>query len=604
MKLSILKPNTQPDCHNPNLEPLQFLARVIISPRSQLQPKSLPLFSFTLQLHKATAVREMALAEFEIIATCDNKSGIALNGRQPWRAPSAASRFDELTAGSGRNVLIMGRGAFEAMPAEVRPLPGRQTIVVSSKMPTSTEYVVVRSFRSALEHCAMLRNHYDRIFVVGGGKIFHQAAVTWRHLCTTLHLLKLKIDYRCDQFFPLDSFRGKGYPVAEQITSEFVYSVIKVKHTHPECMYLDLLREAIEHGEECNRERTGVGTRRLTARTLRFDLSKTAAGDPSSQAKAEAIFPLLTTKRVNFSHIAAELLWFIAGETSAKVLERLGTKIWNANTSLDALAGRGLHGYTEGQAGPIYGWQWRRFGAPWDPLRDGIEGTDVDPVGFVHVDEDEDAADEGTDVGDAEDDHEEAEAEEDEAVEEDEDEPEEEEEPELEEDVAEVAPSAEGIDQLAAVIDSIIRDPHSRRHLVTAWNPNQLDQMALPPCHFAFQFMVSGDGRFLDIVVTMRSADLFLGVPYNIASYSLLLLAVAHITRLHPREVVLNMGDCHVYETHIPQAQKQLERTPLPFPRVVFRRPSALTDIDDFAMESFELRGYQAHGRLAAEMAV
>ncbi len=156
------------------------------------------------------------------------------------------------------------------------------------------------------------------------------------------------------------------------------------------------------------------------------------------------------------------------------------------------------------------------------------------------------------------------------------------------------------IDQLGDVIGRIKKSPDSRRLIVTAWNPADVDKMALPPCHCLFQFYVAG-GK-LSCQLYQRSADIFLGVPFNIASYALLTHMVAHVTGLKPGEFIHTLGDAHLYLNHLEQADEQLKREPLPLPRLVMKRE--VKAIDDFRFEDFEIAGYQSHPHIAAPVAV
>ncbi|MCY1158323.1 MAG: thymidylate synthase [Citricoccus sp.] len=163
-------------------------------------------------------------------------------------------------------------------------------------------------------------------------------------------------------------------------------------------------------------------------------------------------------------------------------------------------------------------------------------------------------------------------------------------------------PSPDGgqIDQIAKVVESLRTNPDSRRHVVTAWNPAEVDQMALPPCHALFQFYVA-DGR-LSCQLYQRSADLFLGVPFNIASYALLTVMMARQTGLEPGEFVWTGGDCHIYSNHVDQVREQLGRTPYPYPRLRLNRQPE--DIFSYAYEDFELVDYQHHPTIKAPIAV
>jgi len=259
----------------------------------------------------------------------------------------------------------------------------------------------------------------------------------------------------------------------------------------------------------------------------------------------EGQFPLLTTKRIFHRGVFEELAFFIGGETDTKRLEAKGVGIWKANTSREFLDKRALD-YPEGVMGPMYGYQWRFFGRPYVPPRsfDGGNGPRRDAV-------------------DAE---------------------------------------SRGADQLKDVIEAIKTDPHSRRHVVSAWNPLQQHEMVLAPCHVVMQFNVSGDGKKLDCILFQRSGDMFLGVPFNIASYAALTYLVAHLTGLKPRKLVHTIGDAHVYTTHVDAVHRQLQRTPRPPPQLAI--DPAVRSLDDVSAASFVLSGYDPHPAIKAEMAI
>ena len=162
------------------------------------------------------------------------------------------------------------------------------------------------------------------------------------------------------------------------------------------------------------------------------------------------------------------------------------------------------------------------------------------------------------------------------------------------------APDGRSIDQIAQVVEAIRTNPNSRRHIVSAWNPADVDDMALPPCHCLFQFHVA-DGR-LSCQLYQRSADIFLGVPFNIASYALLTMMVAQVTGLKPGEFIHTLGDAHLYLNHLEQADIQLQRTPKPLPRMELN--PEVRSLFDFVYEDFRLVGYEAHPHIKAEVAV
>ncbi len=161
-------------------------------------------------------------------------------------------------------------------------------------------------------------------------------------------------------------------------------------------------------------------------------------------------------------------------------------------------------------------------------------------------------------------------------------------------------PDGGEIDQISKVVESLRKKPDSRRHIVSAWNPAEVERMALPPCHLLFQFYVAGGS--LSCQMYQRSADLFLGVPFNVASYALLTLMMAQVTRLQPGELVLTFGDAHLYLNHLEQAREQLARAPRAFPRM--RLNAAVKELLDFRYEDFTLETYDPHPAIKAPIAV
>ena len=261
--------------------------------------------------------------------------------------------------------------------------------------------------------------------------------------------------------------------------------------------YLDYLEYILRNGVE-KKDRTGTGTLSVFGYQMRFNLSEG--------------FPVVTTKKLHLRSIIHELLWFIRGETNIEYLKQNGVSIWNEWSD------------AEGELGPIYGKQWRRW-----------EGTD----GRV-------------------------------------------------------------IDQLSNVIEQIKTNPDSRRLIVSAWNVGELERMALAPCHLLFQFYVAR-GR-LSCQLYQRSADSFLGVPYNITSYSLLTAMIAKQCGLEAFEFIWTGGDCHIYSNHVEQVKLQLSREPYPPPRLVIKRKP--DSIFDYKFEDFELLDYQSHPHISAPVAV
>lgn len=261
--------------------------------------------------------------------------------------------------------------------------------------------------------------------------------------------------------------------------------------------YLDLLATILEKGIEKS-DRTGTGTLSYFGYQMRFDLAEG--------------FPLLTTKKLHTRSIFYELLWMLRGDTNIRYLHDHGVTIWDEWAD------------ENGDLGPVYGQQWRRWAAP-----DG-----------------------------------------------------------------------QIIDQIAAVVKQIRETPDSRRLMVSAWNPADVDQMALPPCHAFFQFYVA-DGK-LSCQLYQRSADVFLGVPFNIASYALLTSMIAQVCGLQPGTFIHTLGDAHLYSNHLEQARLQLTRTPYPLPTLELN--PAVRNLDDFTYEDIRVLNYQAHPHIKADVAV
>ncbi|WP_298907584.1 thymidylate synthase [uncultured Psychrobacter sp.] len=277
--------------------------------------------------------------------------------------------------------------------------------------------------------------------------------------------------------------------------------------------YLDLLQHVLTHGTEKG-DRTGTGTLSHFGAQLRFDL---ADG-----------FPLLTTKKVHFKSIVYELFWFLSGSTHVDYLQENNVRIWNEWATAEQTA---RFNRPAGDLGPIYGHQWRNYGAT--KREDGSYEND-------------------------------------------------------------------GVDQISQVIEQIKNNPNSRRLIVSGWNPAEAEQVALPPCHTLFQFFVA-DNK-LSCQLYQRSADLFLGVPFNIASYALLTHMVAQVCGLEVGEFVWTGGDCHIYQNHREQVELQLTRELYSLPTLTLNPD--VTDIFAFNYDDISVDGYESHPAIKAKVAV
>ncbi len=277
--------------------------------------------------------------------------------------------------------------------------------------------------------------------------------------------------------------------------------------------YHELLRALLERGRERS-DRTGTGTLGLFGWQLRMDLRDG--------------FPLLTTKKLHTKSIIEELLWFLRGDTHVASLQAAGVKIWDEWATAEQTA---RFGREPGDLGPVYGHQWRNYGATRQP--DGTYASD-------------------------------------------------------------------GVDQITRVLAQLKTNPNSRRLIVTGWNPSEAEEVALPPCHTLFQFYVQ-EGA-LSCQLYQRSADVFLGVPFNIASYALLTQMIAHVSGFVPGEFVHTFGDVHLYKNHLEQARLQLTREPRALPRL--RLDPSVKSLFEFRAEHITLDGYDPYPHIKAEVSV
>jgi thymidylate synthase len=257
-------------------------------------------------------------------------------------------------------------------------------------------------------------------------------------------------------------------------------------------------------------------------------------------------FPLITSKKVFFRGIVEELLWFLKGSTNANELKEKNVNIWNGNSKREYLDSVGLQDYEEGELGPVYGWQWRMFGKKYIPNKLNDSTEDFPELG--------------------------------------------------------------GADQVKYVITELLME-NSRRAVLSAWNPVDLNIMALPPCHILYIFNKTKDG--LCCHLTMRSSDLFLGLPFNIASCALLTQIIAHLLHMKSSEICLSLCDAHIYEEHIDQVKKQIDLEIYDSPRVIIEKaaPDIESSVDDkikwiesLTYNDFTLVNYKSHDKLPAIM--
>jgi thymidylate synthase len=484
----------------------------------------------------------------------------------PWcRIPDDLQFFKSITTGlkSDSNIVIMGKNTFASLAHN--PLPDRINIIVSKSMYSQNKtiqnspkhYHICPSLDEAVQLGRQLRP-FGSIFIIGGISIIEEALTNF-YISGGIYVTKIggeiikyinqektiKINYKIPDYLSR-VYYGIPHPIE---TNEY-----KVKWEYYDRIELadELVTNTFKYQRLLKNENEYLDLMKKLVdkhkndpeKKLRIDRTNTGTISLFGQSLRLDVsnsFPLLTTKRVFWKGVVEELLWFLSGSSDTKLLEQKGINIWKGNTSRDFLDSKGLDEYREGELGPGYGWQWRTFNKTYITL-DTMDLLKED--GFID--------------------------------------------------------KRKGIDQIQEAIDTIKKDPTSRRILVSAWNPSQLNEMALPPCHFSFQFYVDNDK--LSILVNMRSSDVFLGLPFNIASYSLLLYMVCHLTNKKPNEVIFMLGDTHIYSNHINQCEEQLKRTPRTPPVLNIKRK--VNSINDFKFDDFEIMGYNPYPTIKAEMAV
>jgi thymidylate synthase len=281
-----------------------------------------------------------------------------------------------------------------------------------------------------------------------------------------------------------------------------------------EYLYLGELEKILKFGDE--RQCRNSITKSIFGIRMVFDLT-------------DNTIPIITTKKMSIKTIIKELLWFISGDTNNETLNKQGVHIWDGNSKRDEDSNE--YNLNDNDLGPIYGFQWRHWGANYTNCHDNYENK--------------------------------------------------------------------GIDQLQECINSIKNSPASRRMMVSAWNVSDIKKMALPPCHSLFQWYVSSNNE-LSLQLYQRSGDMFLGVPFNILSYSLLVHMVAHLTNLKPGKFIHIIGDAHIYENQYHAVNLQLQRKPFEFPKLNIRRK--VESIDDFKLDDFEILKYECHDAIKVGM--
>lgn len=308
-----------------------------------------------------------------------------------------------------------------------------------------------------------------------------------------------------------------------------------ITRSHEEYQYLKLLKKLLKEGSS-HSDRTGTGTSRLWGEKMSFDLTN-------------GVIPLYTTKKISLRLIVEELVWFFSGSTNVKLLQEKKVHIWDGNGSTEECQ---KFGRVEGDLGPIYGHQWRNFGASKRDVPLSEDFWSVENSRWVNKSYNDD-----------------------------------------------------GYDQLKYVVETIQNNPNSRRILLSGWNPFEADKTNPPPCHTFYQFQV--DNGKLNGSLYLRSNDIFLGNAFNVSSLAIWVHLMAKVTNLEPGKIVMTMADAHLYNDHREQAMEQINRVPYPFPEVKINERlngTGLSGLLSARIEDIELLNYNSHGSIKAKMSI
>ena len=502
--------------------------------------------------------------KIELICAVDSKWGISKSGKIPWNIPIDTNYFQDVTKRISRdddpvtmkNVVIMGRNTWECLPLQSENDPGlkdRINIVVSKTLAEKNPYThqdlyFVELLGEAIDKCRILRTDLkiSKIFICGGSGIYKEALKTLN--IHEIHLTLIGKDYQCDNFFPQNL-----------MSDDFCSEVGKLKKpqfgepiSDKNCVQFSILR--------FSKLKENLLTHNISESKyllLLESIIKNGEFKNTRNSKVWSLFgkhlefdlsegfPILTTKKIFLKGIFEELIFFLKGDTNSNHLNEKGVKIWNPNTSREFLDSVNLSNYESGDMGPMYGFNWVHYGAEY-------KGMNSDYTGL-------------------------------------------------------------GFNQIDYCLNLLKSDPFSRRIMMTTYNPVVAKDGCLFPCHgidVIFNVKSALSGNFeLNCMMTQRSADAFLGVPFNIASYALLLHFFCEVInnddsykgqKFMPGTLLMNFADIHIYESHYIQAVRQFLRHPYKFPHLKINR--TVKSLTDFKYEDLELVGYKCYPGILAKM--
>lgn len=471
-----------------------------------------------------------------LIVAIDNKGGISKKGKIPWSLKEDVTFFIDVTKRSPElnNIIIMGKHTWLSLPG---PLKDRITIVVSTTLDSTTldphpDIHVVKSLTESINLSRTLA--HNQIFICGGSQLYHEAINTIKF--ESVYLTKIKRDYDCDNFckFP-DAFFNKYWCRKNQfdlkdrndnsnVNVSFLKYYSKDVDIKGESQYLKLLNKILKKGHI--RQTRNAITKSVFGKSLTFDLSKG--------------FPLLTTKKMFLRGIFEELMFFLRGETNAKLLDEKGVKIWNGNTSRHFLDSVGLDHYEEGCMGPIYGFNWRHFGAEYKGMDKDYQGQGFDQIEYCL--------------------------------------------------------NLIRNDPYSRRIIMTTFDPETARQcclypchsLIIQWYVEENNQLSLACYNRSQDFFL---GTPFNLTMSALLCHMFCHVLNSDGK-----------SKFCPGRLIMNLGDTHIYEDHYEQCIRQILRDPYSFPHLTFTRH--VSELTDFQFEDIKLIDYHSYSTIAAKMVV
>ena len=478
---------------------------------------------------------------YNLIA-CVNKHGLLGQENDLYASSSKDLHyFSQITKGhykSKQNIIVMGYNTWLSLPH--KPLKDRYNIVITKNHKHEIgDTCQLDSLDKVFPYIDTMKENFGDVFIIGGASIYEQCLLKYPEQLSTMYITEIDDSWTGDdnsKYFHYGSMLSRMKLIKEdnQKCETRIYNPSDSKY---EINYCNLRFMVYQKNELINSDEQQYLS--LMNRIMNDGLPVEGRNGLVKSSFGEKMvfnldrFPLLTTKRMGYKTILRELLWFIKGSTDNQELVDKDVHIWSGNASKEFLESRGLD-YEEGDLGPIYGFQWRHFGANYH----GKHGSYVDC----------------------------------------------------------------GYDQLKWLLQEIKENPSSRRLILSAWNPAFLDLMALPPCHILSQFYVNQAEGTLSCQLYQRSGDMFLGVPFNIASYAFLTYILCKLTGYKPGSLHHVIGDAHVYEEHYQAVKDQYKRVPKMFPTLTIS--DELQDIDTISEEMFSIKDYESYSPIKAPMKV